>query len=145
MDKYNVCYEHCVLKLSLNITWSIKIGASTVKAMSCWSTGWPGVLSAVAGQCWSGHKQGTHYTLTEHSRRHHNEHHAGHHALRLRSLFRLLPRRLATFTKAALQQAITTATLCCRGAASCLAKVAQQPAVQHWARTWIQFEAEATQ
>lgn len=50
--------------------------------MSCWSTGWPGALSAVAGQCWSGHTQGTHvaiYTLTEHSRRHHNEYHAGHH------------------------------------------------------------------
>lgn len=82
MDKHYLCYEHCVLKLSLNFTWSIKIRASTVKAMSCWSTGWPGLLSAAAGQCWSGHKQGTHvaiYTLMEHSRRHHNEHHASHH------------------------------------------------------------------
>lgn len=65
--------------------------------------------------------------------------------LRLRSLFRLLPRRLTTFKKTAQQQAIMAATLCCRGSPSCLAKTVQQSAVQHWARAWTQFEAEATQ
>lgn len=146
MDKHYLCYEHCVLKLSLNFTWSIKIRASTVKAMSCWSTGWPGLLSAAAGQCWSGHKQGTrsyihtHGTLQETPQRTPCKS-----PLRLRSLFRLLPRRLTTFKKTAQQQAIMAATLCCRGSPSCLAKMVQQSAVQHWARAWTQFEAEATQ